>query len=166
MLFRSSVLVMLNGVVQTPGNAYSVTGTQLTFLTEAPLASDGLEVRFLTGSVVYAASPIYVSVPYTTVSTGGTAVDSFYSTQYRSANYEFVAKNATTGQYQTGEVFMIQNGITANAVGSIRSLLGTPTTAVITWSSTLDGFGVVSLVATAASNTTVVKLHKTYFNDN
>jgi hypothetical protein len=115
---------------------------------------------------VYAANPIYVSVPYNTVGTTGATVDSFYSTQYRTAKYEFSAKNASTSQYQTGEVFLIHNGITANATAQLRSLLGTPTTAMITWTTAIDGFGVVSLVATAATNNTSLKLHRTYFSDN
>jgi hypothetical protein len=42
-----SVIVSINGVVQIPTTAYSVTGTNLTF-TEAPLAGDDIDVRILT----------------------------------------------------------------------------------------------------------------------
>ena len=42
----NSVIVSINGVVQIPTTAYSVSGTTLTF-TEAPLATDYIDVRIL-----------------------------------------------------------------------------------------------------------------------
>jgi len=163
-----SALVSINGVVQMPTDSYNVVGNQLTMV-DVPLASDIIEVRFLASQIVYATNPIYVSSAFVSVATsGGTTLDSFYTVQYRSANYEWVAKNTTTGQYQTGEVFVVHNNISANAVAQIRSLMGTPTTAMITWSASISGSpsGVLNLVGTAASSGTVVKLHRTYFADN
>jgi hypothetical protein len=161
-----SALVSINGVVQMPTDSYAIVGNQLTMV-DTPVASDIIEVRFLASQIVYATNPIYVSSAFVSVATsvGGTTLDSFYSTQYRSANYEWVAKNTTTGQYQTGEAFVVHNNITANAVAQIRSLMGT-STAMITWTTNIDGFGVVNLVGTAAGAGTVVKLHRTYFTDN
>ena len=43
----ASVIVSINGVVQIPGSAYSVSGTTLTF-TESPLPGDTIDVRLLT----------------------------------------------------------------------------------------------------------------------
>jgi hypothetical protein len=43
----ASTLVAINGIVQQPSTAYSVSGTTLTF-TEAPLATDSIDVRLLT----------------------------------------------------------------------------------------------------------------------
>ena len=42
----AAALVMINGVVQLPVTAYSVTGNQLTF-TQAPVVSDTIDIRFL-----------------------------------------------------------------------------------------------------------------------
>lgn len=42
----AATLVMLNGIVQLPTSAYSVSGTTLTF-TEAPKTSDIIDIRFL-----------------------------------------------------------------------------------------------------------------------
>lgn len=42
----AATLVMLNGVVQLPVTAYSVTGNSLTF-TQAPAVSDTIDIRFL-----------------------------------------------------------------------------------------------------------------------
>jgi hypothetical protein len=42
----ASALVMINGVVQLPVTAYSVSGNQITF-TQAPVISDTIDIRFL-----------------------------------------------------------------------------------------------------------------------
>ena len=42
----ATVLVITNGIVQTPSLAYSVTGNTLTF-SEAPLTSDTIDITFL-----------------------------------------------------------------------------------------------------------------------
>lgn len=42
------ILVTMNGVSQTPGNDYTVTGNQITFTT-IPLSSDVIQVRFIAG---------------------------------------------------------------------------------------------------------------------
>ena len=44
------VLISINGVVQSPGTAYTVSGTTLTF-TEAPLTGDVIDVRLLSAAV-------------------------------------------------------------------------------------------------------------------
>ena len=44
-----SVIVSINGTVQTPTTAYAVSGTTLTF-TEAPLSGDVIEVRQITAT--------------------------------------------------------------------------------------------------------------------
>jgi hypothetical protein len=43
----NNTIITLNGVVQSPGNAYTIGGTDLTF-TEAPKSGDAIEVRFIT----------------------------------------------------------------------------------------------------------------------
>jgi hypothetical protein len=114
---------------------------------------------------VYAANPIFVNTTYTSVSVSGTTLDYFYVTQYRSAVYEFTVKNTTGSQYQVGEIYLIHNNITANAVATVKSTMGTPTTPLVAWTASIDGFGVLNLVATATGAGTEVKIHRTYFND-
>jgi hypothetical protein len=45
----SGTIITLNGVVQSPGNAYNISGTTLTF-TEAPKSGDSIEVRYISTS--------------------------------------------------------------------------------------------------------------------
>ena len=160
-----SVLININGTVQQPG-AYTVVGTTLT-ISETPLVTDIIEVRFLATGLVYASNPIFINDNYTTVSVSGTDADRFYVTQYRSAIYTFSAKNSSLARYQSGEIFLVHNNITANAVASVKSTVGTAIN-LINWSTAIDAFGAVTLVATATSGTgtTQVKISRTYFNDN
>ena len=160
-----SVLININGVIQQPG-AYTVVGTTLTF-TEVPLVTDIIEIRFLAGALVYASNPIFINSNYSNVQTTGTTVDSFYVTQYRTAIYDFSAKNTALGQFQAGEIYLIHDNVTANAVVTVKTTVGTATP-LMNWTTSISGLGLVSLVATAASPTgnTYVKLSRTYFNDN
>lgn len=41
----TGTIITLNGVIQSPGNAYNISGTALTF-TEAPKTSDAIEIRY------------------------------------------------------------------------------------------------------------------------
>lgn len=49
-----SVIVTINGVLQSPGDSYSVTSTTLTFF-EAPLVGDRIDVRYLSTATVTSA---------------------------------------------------------------------------------------------------------------
>ena len=162
----SSVLVILNGVIQQADVAYTVTGgTTLTFLAEAPLTSDVVEIRYLASNMIYSSSPTFINTSFSNIATapgGGTTVDSFYTTQYVASSYQFVIKNTTTGQYQMGTAYLIQNGITANVQTTIQTTVGTANT-LISWSAT-DSLGYVTLKATATLANTYVKLSRTYFN--
>jgi hypothetical protein len=147
----NSVLVSINGTTQQPGTSYSVVGNQITF-TEIPLVSDVVEIRFLAAGVVYAANPIFINTNFANVSKSGTTMDSFNIVQYRSATYQYTVKNTldpTNGLFQVGEIFLVQNNITANVVVQPRTTLGTPTTGLVNWSTAIDGQGILTLIATA-----------------
>lgn len=162
----SSVLVMLNGVVQQADAAYYVTGTNLTFLLDIPLITDIIEVRYLASSYVYATDPVFVSTPFANIATapgGGTMVDTFVTTYYVGASYQFVAKNITTGQYQMGTATLLQNGTTANVQATITNIIGSPVSPLITWTA-LDSLGILKLTATASTANTYLKFSRTYFN--
>jgi len=141
-----TILVSINGTIQQPTNSYYVAGTTLHMI-ETPLSTDTIEVRFLAGAIVYAANPIFVNDSYTAISTSSTIMDSFYVTQYRSASYEFTQKNAVSGQYQIGQIYVIHNGISANVAVSMKSTVGS-TGWLVNWGYSIDGFGVLRLTAT------------------
>ena len=51
------VIVSINGTLQRPGSAYSISGTQITFV-ETPLSDDVIDIRFL-GATVSVSSTVY-----------------------------------------------------------------------------------------------------------
>ena len=51
------VIVSINGTLQRPGSAYSITGTQITFV-ETPLTDDVIDIRFL-GATVSVSNTVY-----------------------------------------------------------------------------------------------------------
>ena len=51
------VIVSINGTLQRPGSAYSISGTQITFV-ETPLTDDVIDIRFL-GATVSVSSTVY-----------------------------------------------------------------------------------------------------------
>jgi hypothetical protein len=163
----NSVIVSINGTLQQPQSAYSVSGTQITF-TEAPQIGDTIEVRFLTGSVAYATNPITVSSGFANLSTTSfTSIDNVYVAQFRSAKYAWTAKNTSTGQYQIGEAYLIHNSITANVVSTVISTMGANTQPIVYYSTNITGGGIVQLTAQgfATTGNIQVKIHRTYFDD-
>lgn len=64
----SGVIVSLNGVIQSPATAYSVSGNVITF-TETPLTTDIIDVRFISTGQVYGLN-FGGNVPTSSASTG------------------------------------------------------------------------------------------------
>jgi hypothetical protein len=168
----ASCIVSINGVVQLPTTAYSVSGTTLTF-TEAPATGDAIEVRKLTTTTTVAqladsTSSITVSgsdgvdiiVDQTgvTVGTSATTVDSFATTAYRMAKYVLMAENAAGDDWEAAEAIVVHDGTTATL-----TVYGVTATGADTWtySATISG-GNVLLQATAGEASTTVKFQPTY----
>ena len=168
----ASCIVSINGVVQLPTTAYSVSGTTLTF-TEAPATGDAIEVRKLTTTTTVAqladsTSSISVSggdgvdiiVDQTgvTVGTSATTVDSFATTLYRMAKYVLMAENAAGDEWEAAEAIVVHDGTTATL-----TVYGVTATGADSWtySATISG-GNVLLQATAGEASTTVKFQPTY----
>jgi hypothetical protein len=82
----AGTIVAINGVVQIPTTAYSVSGTTLTF-TEAPAVNDAIDVRILTTSVSVSSlsnGTTSINIPAANgnaeIVVGGTAIAAFTST--------------------------------------------------------------------------------------
>jgi hypothetical protein len=160
-----AVLVSINGVVQQPNQAYSVIGTTITF-TEVPLITDILEIRSLNTIVAYAVNPIVVDTPYTTIGNSATTIDQFYISFYRSARYVYSAKSASTGtygQYEEGEVYVLHNSIVS--FSNVSSKLNTAGSSLISFTTAIDAFGILTVSATGTATDTKIKLHRLYFTD-
>lgn len=160
----NGVLVNINGTIQQPTTGYTVAGNQITFA-EVPLTTDIIEIRYLATSQAYSVSPIQVGTPYANVSPANTSVvvDSFYSVVYRMAKYSFVAKSVSTSRYHSGDINLLHNGVTPTLLmsGNIAINGGN----LVTFTSSIDAFGIVNLFANTAVSDTKIKLLRTYFTD-
>jgi hypothetical protein len=174
----NSVIVSINGTVQQPTTAYSVSGNVITF-TEIPEASDIVEVRtlgtgvqsineFSLGStyikITDDSGPIKVNGAVVTenanvnVATSGvaTTIDSFPIATYRTAKYVIQATDGS--DFESSEVLVTHDGTTAyrtqyavvNSNGSLGDI-----------SVTISGADLL-VQYTSANNDTDVRFSKNY----
>ena len=153
----NGILVSINGVVQRPGVAYTVSGTTITF-TEVPFVTDIIDVRFIATAVSASLDYEVVDTGNITVNTGLTIVDSFSNTLYRSAKYTISSANPYDSQI--AEVMLVQNGasVVLNTLANVRT-----GTNAITYSANVNS-GIVNLLAQGTTATNQLRIQRTYFN--
>jgi len=109
----NSVIVSVNGLVQIPITAYSVSGTTLTF-TEAPLATDIIDARTIVSTSVVTSIATGTSVVGLQDSGAGTG-NAYINTN---GTYRYIANTATGGSnYFRGGIAPMMNpvSLTSNA---------------------------------------------------
>ena len=151
----TGLLVSINGTVQRPGSAYSVTGTQITFA-ETPLVTDIIDIRFLAVSSTTQVDSTVVDSGNILVTTSNTIVDSFDATAYRSAKYIASSTSATDSQY--AEIGLVQNAGISTV--SVYNIINTGSNSVKFYSNTSGSTVYLLAQATASSN---VRIQRTYF---
>ena len=167
--FSTNILVAINGVIQLPDIAYTVTGDQLVFA-EPPLPSETVEVRFVGQSVSTVATIATVNVvdsPTIFVDTTESVIDSFSFGTYRSAKYT-LSVTYQDGNSQLIDVLVTHNGILGAAYSVDTAHLVTSTQVTNDTSSELTfntyaWAGACVLTAVSTDANTRVKLYKIYF---
>jgi hypothetical protein len=161
---NETILVILNGVVQQPALAYSVSGYVLTFV-EVPLATDQIEIRFLALNITYASTPLFVNAPFKQFNTSYFTFDSWYKSQYRGAQYSYIFKNPsqTPGQYAMGEIYLMHDG--SDAYINVREYSNTQNP-FLSFNAYIDAYGVVFLQVKGTNSGNFIKYRVTYFGDN
>ena len=162
-----NILVMINGVVQDPDDAYVVLsgGTSIQFA-EPPKITDKVEVRYLSQMV----SPIanipasaIIDIPPITVGTVNMVIDSFPISTYRSSKYTLSVVDQN-GEAQMTEVLLTHNGDTEAKVLASGSTFTGGSTTVLTYSADINvGSGMCQLMAQSSTPNTEIKMQKTYF---
>lgn len=153
----AGILVSINGTVQRPGVAYTVSGTTITF-TEVPLVTDIVDVRYIATAVSSTLDYEIVDTGNITVNVANTIVDSFSNTQYRSARYMISSTSLYDSQFS--EIMLVQNGATVvvNTIGNVRTGANT-----ITYSANVNN-GTVNLLAAGSTALNQLRIQRTYFN--
>jgi filamentous hemagglutinin len=111
----NATIITLNGVVQSPGTAYSISGTNLTF-TQAPEIDDSIEVRYI--SDVYTPSSI-ISDSSTTVTvdnSSGTAIASISGSAILTVDASGI--QVTGSIIGTGSIASVSNSTPAGSSAS------------------------------------------------
>ena len=154
-----SIIVSINGVIQSPNVAYTVSGANITF-SSVPLTTDQIDVRYLTTSVGPATDlpyQIYINPNPVIVGTTSTTIDSFTTTSVATAKYMITAET-TDGNVHSTELLLIQNGITA--VYTAFAVLST-SSFPLTFSATIAN-NICSLSSVSSLPSTTVKFQAFY----
>jgi hypothetical protein len=151
---QNLAIVTLSGVLQNPGDSYSVTGNVLTF-SEAP--GTDLEIRVRAFGSISALTASISSNTIESVTSSGVIIDAWPYNAKNSADYFIQATNAT-GALQNIKMQVLTNGVTVvkNEYGHLETSTG-----LMTLSVALNA-GLVEVTATAtAGNTLIIKWSRT-----
>jgi hypothetical protein len=152
----AGIIVSINGTLQAPGVAYTVSGNQITFA-EVPQTTDIVDIRFIATAVTSNFDYESIDTANVAVGTALTIADSFNSTMFRSAKYTISSTNSDAQFY---EVMLTQyNGTTAvNTIGNVRTGSN-----FITFTANASGT-TVNLLAQSNTNSNNLRIKRTYFN--
>jgi len=153
----AGILVSINGTVQRPGAAYTVSGSTITF-NETPLITDIVDIRYIATAVSARLDYEVVDTAAVTVGTTTTIVDSFDSGTYRSARYTVSSTNPYDSQMS--EIMLVQNNGTViiNNFGILNTGANT-----VSYYANING-STVNLLANSTTNSNQLRIQRTYFN--
>lgn len=153
----TGLLVSINGTIQRPGGAYTVSGSTITFA-EVPLITDIVDVRYIATAGTTTLDYSIVDVSNVAVGTSNVIIDSFNSSLYRSAEYVISSSNGTDASMST--VLLIQNNGTASI-----GVLGNVNTGVnyLTFYANTSG-STVNFMAKGTIASNQLRVQRTYFN--
>jgi len=153
----AGLLVSINGTMQAPGSAYTVSGTTITF-SEVPASTDIIDIRYIASAASSSLDYEIVDSTNITVNTAPTIIDSFNSGLYRSAKYLISSTSPYDSQY--AEVGLTQFGSTV--VTTAYALLNTGANTV-TFTANVNG-STVNLLAQGTIPQNQLRIQRTYFN--
>jgi hypothetical protein len=154
----NGLIVSINGTLQRPGVAYSVSGTTITFA-EIPQVTDIIDIRFISsGAVANSPDVFIVDTANVSVGTSNVIIDSFSVAEYRSAKYIISSLNGTDGTF--AEVSVMQNNgvVLLNAYGIMNTGGNT-----LIFNSNISGT-FVNVLAQGTTGSNQLRIQKTYFD--
>jgi hypothetical protein len=154
----SGILVSMNGTIQQPGTAYTVSGNQITFA-EIPQTSDLIDIRFIASATTAIYDNINIdSAAILVVKGANTIVDSFSTTTTRSVKYTI--SSTTPYDAHMAEVHVIQFGgsVLLTSYGVLNTGANT-----ITYYANVNG-STVNLLANSTTSSQV-RIQRIYFNN-
>jgi len=149
------IIVSVNGTLQAPGTAYTVTGNQITF-SEIPLITDIISVRFIASGTVTAENAQEINAANITLTTSPVLIDSFNKNVYRSAKYLASTTGSTGSEFAE---FLITQFASNVSVSNVNKSV--TTSSLISVTANISG-DLVQIYSTS-SESAVMRLQKTYF---
>lgn len=154
----NGIIVSINGTLQQPSIAYSVTGALITFA-EPPAVTDFIEIRFIASATVVEENMSVVTTAEVGIGNSATVIDGFDMTLFRSAKYT-ISVIGSNGWPQISELLVTHNGTIAKAVTvSTVDIDGTSAS----FAAYADA-GHVIVTATSIPVTSALRIQKTYFS--
>jgi hypothetical protein len=145
---QDSVIVSINGTVQRPSAAYTVSAGTMSF-TEPPFASDVIEVRIIGQRGDTTSTPSVNKITYENLTTTPTKIDSWPKSTFRAAEYSVSASDGS-GKHQFSKISLLHDDTTVyqSEYGVIA-----PNGSVVTITTTVTSTR-IEIYATAASGST------------
>lgn len=162
--YANNLLVVTNGVVQTPGLAYVTSGATITFA-EVPASTDVIELRFISQSVTATTNvAATTSVDATTFNIGTNSVilDMFSGMAYSAAKYTVQVTNNTTNQTQLVEVLLTHNGTDEAQIHTTQTVMTGAEPTLVSYSASVSA-GTVMLSVISSVPNVKLRVSKTYF---
>lgn len=149
-----SFLVKSNGVFKISSSTESTSTSTGAFQV---IGGAGFGGNLYVGGTITAQKT--VANPMTsTVSTSPVTLDSFNTSEYRSAKYFISISNTATNQYQTSEIWLVHDGASAHIE---QTSVFSDNAYLVTFSTNINA-GVVSLIGVGIDENIKVKMQNTY----
>jgi hypothetical protein len=147
----------MNGTIQQPGVAYTVTGNQITFA-EIPQSSDLIDIRFIASATTAIYDNINIdSAAIAIIKGANTIVDSFSTTTTRSVKYTISSTAAVDAHMAEVHVTQFGGSVLLTFYGILNTGANT-----ITYYANVNG-STVNLLANG-STSSQVRIQRIYFN--
>ena len=153
----AGLIVSINGTIQNPGIAYTVSGDQITFA-EIPQSTDYIDIRFIASAITTNADYEIIDTANVSVGTSNVIIDTFGVDQFRSAKYSISSTNPYDSQLS--EVSIVQQG---PKLGVSTVVVATTGGNAVTFSANINGSS-VNLLAKGSIASNQLRIKRTYFN--
>jgi hypothetical protein len=153
-LDAAQLMVHVDGIYQIPGVNFTANAEWINF-SAATDANAEIVIQSYTSALL--AEPLIAGSDATTANTQPSVLDTFSSTDYRTAKY--IISAAAAGEYQASEVLVTHDDTTAYI--TVYAVLTTGNSEIITFSANLVSSN-VELYGTTVSGDSQVKLQRTY----
>ena len=153
----AGLIVSINGTLQSPGVAYTVSGTTITFA-EVPKTSDIIDVRFIASAGTTTLDYEIVDTGNVSVGTSNVIVDSFNISIFRSAKYTISSSNDIDASMLELMVTQHAGIVVLNTVANVNTGVNS-----LSFYANIDG-STVNLVSQGTTNSNNLRIQRVYFN--